>query len=341
MDTNFVDLRSDTVTRPTQEMRRAMYEAEVGDDNYGEDPTVRNLEEQFASKVGKEAAIFTPSGVMANQIAIRTHARPGMLVAAGKNQHVVVYEKGGGARNAGIQFHLLDDSTGTFGPEEITELVQASDYSRMELGLICVENTHMPSGGRCWSLDELKGVSGAAGSIPIHMDGARLFNASVARGIDPAKYASYATSVMCCISKGLGAPVGSLLAGSKEFIERARFERAVLGGQMRQVGILAAAGLVALNRMTERLAEDHERAKMLARAVSEKWPDSGINPEEVETNIVVFRINNLDEVVSHLNNHGVLARGIGPGLMRFVTHFDVDDVGIDRAIAAIASAPKE
>lgn len=336
-----VDLRSDTVTKPTPQMRNAMANAEVGDDLYREDPTVAKLEAIYAERVGKEAALFVPSGVMANQIAIRCHAQPGSWVAAGRYQHVVVFEYGGSARNAGTTFYLLDDESGSFGGEAIQEATSSQGYWDVQFSLICLENTHMPSGGRIWPIERLESVRQAASGLAIHMDGARLFNAEVASGVAAATFASYADSVMTCVSKGLAAPVGSLLAGSSEFIERARYERGVLGGQMRQVGVLAAAGIVALETMVDRLAEDHARARHLSEAVKARF-GSYIGEDYLpETNIIVFDHPQADAISTYLNSQGVLVNPIGPRKLRFVTHKDVDDSQLDYAYKVIVDIPDD
>jgi threonine aldolase len=341
MASGLVDLRSDTVTRPTPEMRRAMAEAEVGDDVYGEDPTVNALEEAFAERVGKEAALYVPSGTMANQLALRLLAAPGTAVLAGRRQHVVIYENGAGAHNAGVQFATLDDSDGTIDPEDVRWAVEAARHHHVRPALVCLENTHMPADGAPWPLDRLEAVSAAArdGGLPVHLDGARLFNAEVATGIAAAAYAGEATTVMCCLSKGLCAPVGSVLAGPAEVITAARGERQRLGGGMRQAGVIAAAGLVALARMVDRLAEDHVRARRLAEAVAERWPGGGCDPERVRTNVVTWRHPQALAVVDHFESEGVLAGTIAPGVVRLVTHHDVDDEGVGRAVKAIAAAP--
>ena len=333
-----VDLRSDTVTQPTPAMRRAMAEAEVGDDDYGEDPTVRALEEAFAQRVGKPAALFVPSGTMANQIAVRLLATAGTAVVAGARHHVVAYEFGAAARNAGVQFHVVDDSDGMLAPEAVTAAISAADFHQPSVSLVCLENTHMAASGRPWSMERLRAVAAAAGDIPIHLDGARLFNAEVATGIAAAEWAAPATTVMCCLSKGLAAPAGSLLAGSTEDMTRGRLERKRLGGGMRQAGVLAAPGLVALGQMVDRLADDHARAGRLADVVAGHWPDGGLDPATVRTNIVTFRPPDPDALLAHLADRGVLAGTIAPGVVRLVTHHDVDDAGIDRAAAALASA---
>ncbi|MBV9663027.1 MAG: aminotransferase class I/II-fold pyridoxal phosphate-dependent enzyme [Actinobacteria bacterium] len=333
-----VDLRSDTVTTPTDAMRRAMADAEVGDDVYGEDPTVNALQEAFAARVGKEAALFVPSGTMGNQLALRLLAPPATAVIAGRRQHVVIYENGAGGRNAGVQFQTVDDDDGVLDPDDVAWLVEAGDNHWVRPGLVCVENTHMPANGSAWSLEALDAVKRAAGELPVHMDGARLFHAEVATGVPAADYARRATTVMCCLSKGLCAPVGSLLAGPADVMAAARDERQRLGGGMRQAGVIAAAGLVALQQMVERLADDHARAARLAEAVADRWPDA-IDIEQVTTNMVIFEHANAPKLLSHLRAEGVLAGTIAPGVVRLVTHHDVDDDGVELACKAVASAP--
>ncbi|HWC38734.1 MAG TPA: GntG family PLP-dependent aldolase [Acidimicrobiales bacterium] len=339
MGDGMVDLRSDTVTRPTPEMRRAMAEAEVGDDVYREDPTVNALEATFASRVGKQAALFVPSGTMGNQIALRVLSEPATLVVAGRRQHVVVHEHGGGGRNAGIQFHTVPDDGGNLSPSDVRWALDASEHHHPRVGMVAVENTHMHAGGRPWAVEALDAVVGAARGLPVHMDGARLFNAEVATGTPAATYAAHATTVMCCLSKGLCAPVGSLLAGSHDVMAAAREERARMGGGMRQAGIIAAAGLVSLNGMVERLADDHRRALRLAEAVAERWPGAGCEPTEVSTNIVMFAHDRPALLLDHLRSEGVLAGTVAPGVVRLMTHHDVDDEGIERVAKALSSAP--
>jgi threonine aldolase len=337
-DGDVVDLRSDTVTRPTEAMRRAMAEADVGDDDYGEDPTVRALEEVFAARVGKQAALFVPSGVMANQIALRVLTRPGTAVVAGRRQHVVAYEYGAAAMNAGVQFLELDDEDGMLDAEAVRHARQAAEHHQPTVSLIAIENTHMAASGAPWTESGLQAVTEAAAGVPVHMDGARLFNAEAATGVSAADWAAAATTVMCCLSKGLCAPVGSLLAGSDDVITEGRLARKRLGGGMRQAGVLAAPGLVALREMTERLPEDHERAARLAEAVAQRWPGS-LEVERVRTNIVTFTHGDADKLLAYLEGNGVLAHAIAPGTVRFVTHRDVDDAGVARAIDVLADAP--
>ena len=341
VDSRIVDLRSDTVTRPTPEMRRAMADAEVGDDVYGEDPTVNALQDAFAERVGMEAALYVPSGVMANQIALRLLAPAGSVVVAGRRQHVVIYENGAAARNAGLQFAAVDDDRGVVAPADVAWALAAVHHHQPRPGLLSIENTHMAAGGTVWpmgTLHETVAVA-TAGGMAVHLDGARLFNAEVATGTSAAAWCEPVTTVMCCLSKGLCAPVGSVLAGPADVIDEARVERSRLGGGMRQAGVIAAAGLVALRTMVERLADDHRRARRLAEAVAERWPDAGCDPEAVETNIVTWTHQDTDSVVRHLAENDVLAGTIAPWTLRLVTHHDIDDEGVERAMAALASAP--
>ena len=337
---DLVDLRSDTVTQPTPAMRRAMAEAVVGDDDYGEDPTVRALEEAFAARLGKPAAVFVPSGTMANQLAIRVLTTAGAAVVAGRRQHVVSYEHGAAARNAGVQFLAVDDADGVLAPDDVRWFRAAAADHQSAVSLVCIENTHMAASGALWSQAQLAAVAAAAGDVPIHLDGARLFNAEAATGVGAAEWAAPVTTVMCCLTKGLCAPVGSLLAGPEEVIIHARLERKRLGGGMRQAGVLAAPGLIALREMVERLPEDHARAARLAHAVAQRWPDCGLDPSSVRTNIVVFSHPDPGELLAYLGGQGVLAGTIAPHTVRLVTHHDVDDRGVDRAIRSLAGAPR-
>ena len=342
MGHELIDLRSDTVTRPTDAMRRAMAEAEVGDDVYGEDPTVRRLEEEFAARVGKEAALYVPSGTMANQLALRVLARPGTLVVAGRRSHVVAYENGAGAYNTGAQIHGVDDTTGTVPVAALQEALAAVAHHQPRISVVCLENTHMPANGAVVPRATMAAVAALASAhgVGVHLDGARLWNASVASGASLAELAAPATTLMCCLSKGLCAPVGSLLAGDAAAMAEARDHRQRLGGGMRQAGIIAAAGIVAMRDMVDRLADDHRRARVVADAVTERWPDAG--PERrgaVETNIVTFPHDAPDTLLAYLEAEGVRAGTIAPGIVRFVTHHDVDDDDLERVRKAIAGAP--
>jgi threonine aldolase len=331
-----VDLRSDTVTRPTPEMRQAMADAEVGDDGFGDDPTVNELQEAYAQRVGKQAALFVPSGTMANQIALRLLGRSGTTLIVGRRQHPVIYEQGAAGLNQVAQLHVVDDTDGTIDPGEVAYLVEAAAHHWPTPSAVCIENSHLPSGGRVWPLDRLQAV--AAVGLPMHLDGARLFNAEVASGVRAAAFAAPATTVMSCMSKGLGAPAGSLLAGPADLIDEARAERKRLGGGMRQVGILAAAGLIALTKMVERLADDHARARRLAEIVAERWPDAGLDPAAVQTNVVLFEPPDAAGLLAHLDGEGVMATTIAPGVVRFVTHLDIDDADVERVAKAISSS---
>ena len=332
-----IDLRSDTVTQPTSAMRSAMAGAEVGDDLYGEDPTVNELQELYASMVGKEAALFVPSGTMANQLALRLLSRPGTSILAGRRSHVVSYENGAAAYNTSAQLQSLDDPFGVLSVDDVRYAIDAAAHHQPVPSLLCLENTHMASGGRFVPVPTVRALADLG--LPVHLDGARLFNAAVACGASAAEIAAPATTVMSCLSKGLGAPVGSLLAGPADVMAEARTQRSRLGGGMRQAGILAAAGLVALRTMVDRLADDHARAVRLAEAVETRWPDTGCDPGDVDTNIVVFHHPKVDELLSYLEAQGVLAGSIAPGIVRFVTHLDIDDAAITQAISAIRAAP--
>lgn len=335
--TRHVDLRSDTVTQPTPEMREAMAHAEVGDDGYGEDPTVRELEERFAALVGKEAAIFVPSGVMANQIALRVLSRPGDVVVAGRHQHVVSFELGATARNSSLQFALVDDSSGELVLEEVVDLIDAGADHQVPIAMIAVENSHMFSGGRVWDPENFAALARAVGDRPIHLDGARLFNAATASARSPRELCAPATTVMACLSKGLCAPVGSLLAGPISVMAAGRVERKRLGGAMRQAGVLAAAGLVALDTMVERLVEDHRRARTLAEMLSRAFPESDYDPATCVTNIVSFDHPQARQIAHELTGRGVWCDTVAPRRVRLVTHAGIDDDDLDFVGEVLAS----
>ncbi len=313
-------------------MRRAMADAEVGDDGSGEDPTVNRLEATFAERVGMEAAVFVPSGTMGNQIALRVLGRPGTVVVAGATQHIVGFELGAAGLNAPVQIHAVPDTDGVLDPADVGYAVALAQHHWPEVSAVAVENTHMYAGGVPWPLAPLDALAGLG--LPVHMDGARLFNAEVAMGIPAADYAARTTTVTVCLSKGLGAPVGSLLAGPAELMTRARAERKRLGGAMRQAGVLAAPGLVALDEQVDRLADDHDRARALACAIAQRWPGS-VDPDAVRTNIVVAVQADAAGVLARLETAGVLAGTVAPGRLRFVTHLGIDDDAIERACRAI------
>jgi len=312
-----------------------MADAEVGDDGFGDDPTVRRLEATFAERVGKEQALFVPSGTMANQIALRVLGVPGTTVLAGRRQHLVAREEAAAGMNAAVQVVTFEDDDGTLDPTELERWVQDGRAGWSASSAIFVEDTHGEVGGRVWPLEQLEAV--AALGLPVHLDGARLWNAAVASGTTVAERAAHATTVTCCVSKGLGAPVGSLLAGPHDLVARARVERKRLGGGMRQVGILAAAALVALDRV-ERLADDHARARRVARDAATRWPGS-VDVALVHTNIVRIEVPDPAAVVAHLAGAGVLAAAGGATCVRLVTHADVDDADMDRVAAALEAAP--
>ena len=334
-----VDLRSDTVTRPTEAMRRAMAAAEVGDDAYGEDPTVAALEARFAGLVGKEAGLFVPSGTMANQVVLRVLGRPGTTVLCGRSSHISSFEGGAAGVNSIAQLVTLDDPDGWPAAEDVAWQVAAAEHHWARPGLLCLENTAMFAGGVPFTAAQTAAMAHAAGpGVPVHLDGARLANAVVATGESFAELAAPCTTVWTALTKGLGAPVGSVLAGPADVVAELRRHRQLLGGQLRQAGVLAAAGLHALDHHLDRLAEDHARARRLADAVAGRWPDA-LDPASVRTNIVRFPHPDPAALLAHLGAAGVLAGTVGPGLVRLVTHLDVDDAGIERAEAALGTAP--
>jgi threonine aldolase len=330
----FIDVRSDTVTQPTDQMRAAMAQAVVGDDGFGADPTVQALEARYAAMVGKPAAIFVPSGVMANQIAMRIHTSPGDTVVAGYASHVVAFEMGASAKNAGIQFATFLDNDGFLPRDEVVARIDAEVDHQAAVRAIVVENTNMFAGGRVYPIGELRALR-AATTIPMHMDGARLFNAQVASGVSAATYAAEVDTVMTCLSKGLCAPVGSLLAGSLEDMERGRVERKRLGGSMRQAGFLAAAGLVAIDTMIERLADDHQRARRIAEAVEQRFGDTGYRATECETNIVAFNHPSARQFVEQLESRGILAGTVAPSRFRLVVHAGISESDVEKVVVAL------
>ena len=335
-----VDLRSDTVTRPTPAMRRAIMDAEVGDDVFGDDPTVLALERRVAELAGKEAALYVPSGTMGNQLAIKCHTDPGDEVLLDPESHIFLYEQGGLGANSGCLAHLVPGERGLMTPEQVAAAVRdwAHDDHAARVRLLCVENTHNRLGGVIVPLERLQAVAAVARAhgVAVHLDGARLWNASVASGIPLRDWAATADSVMMCFSKGLGAPVGSILAGSGDFIRRAHRVRKRWGGGMRQVGILAAACLYALDHHLERLAEDHRRAKTLAAGFAQA---PGVRVVEPETNIVIVTLEHpaLEPaaVLGALEARGVRMVSFGPRRLRAITHLDVDDAGVARAVEGL------
>lgn len=338
-----VDLRSDTVTRPTPAMRRAIMEAEVGDDVFGDDPTVLELERRVAELAGKEAALYVSSGTMGNQVAIRCHTEPGDEVLLEPESHIFLYEQGGLGSNSGCLAHLVPAERGVIAPGAVVAAVRdwAHDDHVARVRLLCLENTHNRQGGVIVPLERLQAVAAAARThgVAVHLDGARLWNASVASGIPLREWAATADSVMMCFSKGLGAPVGSILTGPGDFIRRARRVRKRWGGGMRQVGILAAACLHALDHHLERLAEDHRRAKTLAAGFARA---PGVSVAAPETNIVIVTLEHpaLEPavVLRALEERGVRMLAFGARRLRAITHLDVDDEGVARAVEVFGAA---
>jgi threonine aldolase len=338
-----VDLRSDTVTKPTAEMRRAMADAAVGDDGYGEDPTVNRLQELAAELTGKEAALYVPSGTMANQLALRVLGRRGSEVLCGERAHVYRYELAAAAGNAGVQLRALPDADGLLHAHDVQRALEDRAHHLPPVSVVAIENTHMPACGRPWSrgeVDDVGAVAGRAG-LALHCDGARVFNASVALGAPVASLVEPAVTVMFCLSKGLGAPVGSVLCGPAPVIAAAVAERKRLGGAMRQAGVIAAAGVVALSTMVDRLADDHDRAGVLAGALAERWPGC-VDPDAVRTNVVCCDATRLPgSLLDRLRGQGVLAGTIDARTVRFMTHKDVDDGDVRRVVDALDAIAKE
>jgi threonine aldolase len=335
---NLIDLRSDTVTAPTPAMRRAMAEAAVGDDVFGDDPTVAALERRVAEILGKEASLFVPSGTMANQVAVRTHTQAGDEILVDANAHVYHYEAGGTAALSGVICRCLPGQRGIFTGADVKAVLRPRDVHFAPTRLVCLENTHNRGGGSIWPLERMQDVAAVVreNGLRLHLDGARLWNASVATGFAERDYAALADSVSVCFSKGLGAPVGSALAGSREFIERARRFRKQFGGGMRQAGIIAAGALYALEHHRARLAEDHANARELAAGLAD-LPGLEIDPATVQTNIVLFRVLSMPalELVESLDRAGIRMLATGPDYVRAVTNLMVSKEAIPGAIAAI------
>ena len=334
----WIDLRSDTVTQPTQEMREAMYRAQVGDDVYGDDPTMNELERKAAEMLGKEAALFMASGTMGNAVAVMSHIQRGNEVILSDTAHIVAHEVGGAAVLSQAFIRTLHFKDGLFDAEQIRAAIRdRSNIHYPYTGLICVEEPLAT--GKVVPLERLQKVYQMAKeeNIPVHMDGARIFNAATALGVDVKEIAACTDSVMFCLSKGLCAPVGSMLVGSKEYIERARRNRKMLGGGMRQCGFLAAAGLIALEVMTKRLQEDHDNAKYMAQRL-QKMPGVTLDMNSVEINMVFFKLDAPKEVIDSLPEKmleaGVKINGIEDGEFRFVTTHDTSREDIDRALDA-------
>lgn len=335
-----IDLRSDTVSLPSAAMRRAMAEAEVGDDVFGDDPSVNRLEARAAELLGKEAALYVPSGTMANLTAILTHTRPGDEIIVGDQNHIFQYELGGAARVAGVLTRTLESRPdGTVDVSAVEAAVRVEDMHAPGTKLLCLENTHNRCGGAAISVDAMDALTSAAHrhGLSVHLDGARVFNAAVALGVPASRVARDCDSVSFCLSKGLGCPVGSLLCGTNDFISAARRNRKILGGGMRQAGILAAAGLFAFEQNIERLADDHENARQLADGLRELEPFA---PNEPQTNIVVVDIlrGSVGEWLRAFAAAGVLAVAFGPRRMRLVTHINISRTDVEEALGRIRGA---
>jgi threonine aldolase len=335
-----VDLRSDTLTMPSPEMRRAMSTAELGDDVFGEDPTVQRLQARAAEVMGKEAGLFVASGTMGNLLAVLSLAARGQEVIADATSHVFLYEGGGAASLGGVQIRPIVTDCGVITPEQLEEAIRpTTDVHQPTSAAVCLENTHNRQGGVCWPLDALAAVRGVASrhGLAVHMDGARIFNAAVAMGIEAEEIARHADTVTFCISKGLGAPVGSVLCGPNEIIERARRWRKAVGGGWREAGVLAAAGLYSLDNMIDRLAEDHANARTLAEGLAEVQGVS-IELDRAQTNLVVFEVTAMTapEFIERCRSRDLLASQSGPGRVRLVTRCGIGPEHIQRALAVIS-----
>ncbi|RPD98616.1 aminotransferase class I/II-fold pyridoxal phosphate-dependent enzyme [Aureibaculum marinum] len=335
-----INLLSDTVTKPTQEMLKAMLNAEVGDDVFNADPTVNQLQAKIAELFGKEAALFFPSGTMANQVAIKIHTQPGEQLICDKWSHVYNYEGGGASFNSGVSCKLIDGHRGMFTAGQVLENISnREDIHQAITSLVVVENTANKAGGACWDVNELKRIKNICKEhgLAFHLDGARLFNALVAKDEEPKQYGALFDTISICLSKGLGCPVGSLLLGSKKHIKKALRYRKVLGGGMRQIGYLAAAGIYALNNHIERLAKDHRNAKRVSEVL--KAVDYIKKVEPVETNIIIFYTKDfIDDVdfVNRLQIENILITGMGEGKLRMVFHLDVSDQMVEKLIQVLS-----
>lgn len=345
-NTDFVDLRSDTVTKPTPEMREAMAEAEVGDDVYGDDPTVNRLQVKAAEMLGKEAALFVPSGTMGNLLALLVHCSRGEEVICGDKSHICVNEAGGMAALGGIYPHPIPNQTdGTLRLEDIRASIQPDDSHRTITRLVCIENTQNICGGVALTVEYTKQVGQLAkeNGLKFHIDGARIFNAAAALDVDVKELVAPADSVMFCLSKGLVAPIGSMLVGSKEFIAKAHRLRKMLGGGMRQVGVMAAAGLVSLEKMTGRLKQDHARARNLYEGLKQV---SGLRLKaEPASNMVYFTLADHvqlteNQIIVEMKKHGVMVDWSAPRQFRLVTHYWVDDAGVEKTVKAFGEVLK-
>jgi threonine aldolase len=335
-----IDLRSDTVTRPTAGMRAAMHAAEVGDDVFDDDPTVHRLQERVAELLGKEAALFVPSGTMSNQIAVKVHTQPGDELLCEAGCHIYNYEAGGPAVLSGVTCRPVEGEYGVLDVRHLQDKIRPVNEHLVRTRLVCLENTHNRGGGRVYPLDKVRAVSAWARKhgLAVHLDGARLWNAMVATGIPAAEWCRHFDTVSVCFSKGLGAPVGSALVGPREQIARARFVRKLFGGGMRQAGVIAAAALYALEHHIDRLADDHRNARVIAEAIAET-PGLRLDPPEVQTNLIFFRIDpelgTAKDLTAALQQRGILVHATGPQTIRACTHLDVSAAQAERAAETI------
>lgn len=335
-----IDLRSDTVTTPTPAMLQAMMQAKVGDDVFGEDPSINELEAMAARLFGMEAALYCPSGTMSNQIAIKCHTQPGDEVICEKNAHVYIYEGGGIAFNSGSQVRAIEGDRGRISADQVSAAINPDDVHKARTSLVCLENTSNRGGGSCYDLEEIKKIRQVCSDnqLKLHLDGARLFNALVAGRQDAAIYGRQFDSISVCLNKGLGCPIGSILIGPAAFIRQARRVRKVFGGGMRQAGFMAAAGIYALKHHVDRLTEDHAHAVRIGQTLEKKGFVKGIMP--VETNIVIFEVEEpycARSIASQLKESGILAIAISANQLRFVTHLDISPEMVDQVIKVIDS----
>lgn len=335
-----IDFRSDTVTKPTPAMKEAMMNAKVGDDVFGEDPSINELEKMSSEMFGMESALFCPSGTMTNQIAIKCHTQPGDEVICDENAHVYQYEGGGIAFNSGASVKLLPGDLGRITAEQVSAAINPDDVHRAHSSLVCLENTSNRGGGSCYNFEEIKHIHKVCKdyNLKLHLDGARLFNAIVEKKETPKQYGALFDSISICLSKSLGCPVGSVLLGKKEFIKKARRVRKVFGGGMRQAGFLAAAGVYALHNHIDRLIEDHSHARQIADSISKKEFVKKVLP--VETNIIIFELNDsisAPALVTKLKEHEILGYAIAPNRVRLVIHLDISKAMVDRTITIFKS----
>lgn len=340
MSDALIDLRSDTVTRPTPAMRAAMAAAEVGDDVFGEDPTVNRLQEKLATLLGKEAALLVPSGTMSNQICVKGHTQPGDELICDSACHIYNYEVGGPAQLAGVTCRPIDGDYGILDLSQLEDKIRPVNEHLVRTRLVCLENTNNRGGGKVYPIEKIQAIAAwtKANGLILHLDGARLWNAVVATGIPAREWAQHFNTVSVCFSKGLGAPLGSALVGPREFVSRARKIRKLFGGGMRQAGIVAAACLYALENHVERLAEDHKNAQVIARAIADT-PGLRLSPPEVETNLIWFEIDpklgTSQTVAGALKQKALLIHPAGPHMMRACTHLDVSAAQAERAAETI------